>query len=231
MQSTASSAAYATGNMVVGVFPAMLLLSVSPARPGGIQAHWFTLAAWIACVAALGVTLAIPLKRQLINRERLAFPSGTAAAIMLDGLHRTTTAVRARTRTLFAAIALGAVLPVLRDLRGWAVIGPSSKLFDWLPRISAGGHSYAASDAGLVLRSQPAGRGRRGVRGGWRTTVVDVRRRAGHGVRCSGRSRSRVGTWRDRTWATRSPATARLGQRVGRGRDLARRTARWSRTR
>src|SRR5690349_18254144 len=30
MQSTASSAAYATGNMVVGVFPAMLLLSVTP---------------------------------------------------------------------------------------------------------------------------------------------------------------------------------------------------------
>src|SRR4051812_20544446 len=43
MQSTASSAAYATGNMVVGVFPATLLLSVSPAAPGGIQPHWAAL--------------------------------------------------------------------------------------------------------------------------------------------------------------------------------------------
>jgi OPT family oligopeptide transporter len=151
MQSTASSAAYATGNMVVGVFPAMLLLSVSPAAPGGVQPHWAALAAWIACVAALGVTLAIPLKRQLINRERLPFPSGTAAAIMLDSLHRSAAGVRSRTRTLVAAIAAGAILPVLRDLRGMAVIGPSSKLFDWLPRITAGGASYAASDAGLVL--------------------------------------------------------------------------------
>jgi uncharacterized oligopeptide transporter (OPT) family protein len=152
MQSTASSAAYATGNMVVGVFPAMLLLSVSAAAPAGVQPHWAALAAWIACVAALGVTLAIPLKRQLINRERLPFPSGTAAAITLDGLHRGGGGgSRSRTRVLLAAIAAGAVLPVLRDLRGLAVIASSSKPFDWLPRRSIGGASYAASDAGLVL--------------------------------------------------------------------------------
>src|SRR5882672_6746439 len=108
MQSTASSAAYATGNMVVGVFPAMLLLSVTPAAPAGVQPHWAALAAWIACVAALGVVLAIPLKRQLINRERLPFPSGMAAAIMLDSLHRSATAVRSRGRVLVAAIAAGA---------------------------------------------------------------------------------------------------------------------------
>src|SRR5262249_33553436 len=124
MQSTASSAAYATGNMVVGVFPAMLLLT-------GGQPHRAALAAWIACVAALGVTLAIPLKRQLINRERLPFPSGTAAAIMLDSLHRSAADVRSRTRMLVAAIVAGAILPVLRDLRGMAVISQSSKLFDW----------------------------------------------------------------------------------------------------
>src|SRR5262245_30457906 len=140
MQSTASSAAYATGNMVVGVIPAMLLLSVSAAHPAGVQTHWAALAAWIACVAALGVTLAIPLKRQLINRERLPFPSGTAAAIMLDGLHRASGA-RSRAWPLAVAIAVGAALPVLRDLRGFAVIGPSSKLLDWLPRISTRGGS------------------------------------------------------------------------------------------
>ena len=151
MQTTASSAACATGNMVVGVFPAMLLLSVSAAAPGGVQPHWAAVAAWIACVSALGVTLAIPLKRQLINRERLPFPSGTASAITLHGLHHRAAGVASRTRTLFAAIAAGAALPVLRDIRGLAVIGQSSRLFDWLPRISAAGASYAASDTGLVL--------------------------------------------------------------------------------
>jgi uncharacterized oligopeptide transporter (OPT) family protein len=151
MQSTASSAAYATGNMVVGVFPAMLLLSVSPAHPAGVQEHWITLAAWIASVAALGVTLAIPLKRQLINRERLPFPSGTAAAIMLDGMHRAVVSVRSRTRILFAALAAGAALPLVRDIRGHSLIGGSSKLFDWLPAISVDGKRYPVSDAGLVV--------------------------------------------------------------------------------
>src|SRR5215470_17000710 len=125
MQSTASSAAYATGNMVVGVFPAMLLLSVSAAAPAGAQPHWAAVAAWIACVSALGVMLAIPLKRQLINRERLPFPSGTASAITLHSLHRRAGGVESRTRTLFAAIAAGAALPLLRDIRGLAVIGSS----------------------------------------------------------------------------------------------------------
>ncbi|MBL0214346.1 MAG: OPT/YSL family transporter [Myxococcales bacterium] len=153
MQSTASSAAYATGNMVVGVIPAMLLLSVSPGHPLGTQLHWAALAAWIACIAALGVTLAIPLKRQLINRERLAFPSGTAAAIMLHGLHHddARNAARSPGRIVAAAISIGAALPIVRDLRAIALIGPSSRVFDWLPRFSIGGTSYAPSDAGLVL--------------------------------------------------------------------------------
>jgi uncharacterized oligopeptide transporter (OPT) family protein len=59
--------------------------------------------------------------------------------------------VRSRTRALFAAIAVGAVLPLVRDIRGFALIGGSSRLFDWLPGVSAGGARYAASDAGLVL--------------------------------------------------------------------------------
>ncbi|MEO8700823.1 MAG: OPT family oligopeptide transporter [Kofleriaceae bacterium] len=140
MQSTASSAAYATGNMAVGVIPALLLMGTQPSS--------FALAAWIACIAALGVTLAIPLKRQLVNRERLAFPSGTAAAIMLHGLHRGGTAITANLRVLAAALGLGALLPILRGL---SVIGASSRVFDWLPRWSAGGATYAVSDAGLVV--------------------------------------------------------------------------------
>lgn len=142
MQSTASSAAYATGNMAVGVIPALLMLSVSSASPRGVQPSPFALAAWIACIAALGVTLAIPLKRQLVNRERLAFPSGTAAAIMLHGLHRSGAALRTQVRVLLAAIGLGASIPVLRDLRGVTLIGSSSRIFDWIP---------SASSAGLVL--------------------------------------------------------------------------------
>lgn len=151
MQSTASSAAFATGNMVVGVVPALLLLSVSPAHPAGTPLAWPALAAWIAAVGALGVCLAIPFKRQLVDRERLPFPSGTAAAVMLHGLHRAGERTRLATRGLLAALAGGAAVPVLRDLRGVEVLGRASPVFDWLPRWTVGGVGYRMSDLGLVL--------------------------------------------------------------------------------
>jgi uncharacterized oligopeptide transporter (OPT) family protein len=128
MQSTASSAAYATGNAVVGAIPAVLLMT-------GEQPSWPLLAAWVATTALLGIAIAIPLKRQLIDRERLAFPSGTAAAVMLEGLER---GERAPLKRLFGAIGASALLVVLRDLA--RVIPPSSRPF-----------GAAAAKYGLVL--------------------------------------------------------------------------------
>jgi putative OPT family oligopeptide transporter len=43
--------------------------------------------AWVFFLAVLGVTMAIPMKRQMINIEQLRFPSGTAAAETLRALH------------------------------------------------------------------------------------------------------------------------------------------------
>src|SRR5690606_16516753 len=43
--------------------------------------------AWIFFLAVLGVTMAIPMKRQMINIEQLRFPSGIAAAETLRALH------------------------------------------------------------------------------------------------------------------------------------------------
>jgi OPT family oligopeptide transporter len=43
--------------------------------------------AWIFFLSVLGVTMAIPMKRQMINIEQLRFPSGIAAAETLRALH------------------------------------------------------------------------------------------------------------------------------------------------
>lgn len=134
MQSTASSAAYATGNMVVGVIPALLLMN-------GSQPAWWAIAAWIACIAGLGVVLAVPLKRRLINREPLAFPSGTAAAILLHGLH-TGAAVGVRVRVLVGGLVAGALLPILR---GAGLIAGGTQLVDGLVL----DHSLLAAAAGV----------------------------------------------------------------------------------
>lgn len=61
------------------------LLSREPGQP---PATW-QMMVWFAVIAAMGVFVAIPIKRQLINREALAFPTGTATAETIRSIHQT----------------------------------------------------------------------------------------------------------------------------------------------
>ena len=80
MQSTASSAGYSTGGTLISAFAAFIILNGHPLPLG------LTLA-WVFFLAVLGVTMAIPMKRQMINIDQLRFPSGIAAAETLQALH------------------------------------------------------------------------------------------------------------------------------------------------
>lgn len=80
MQSVASAAGYMTGGGTVAAIPGLMLLMQSP-----IPAHQIFV--WITALAFLGVFMAIPMKRQMINQEQLRFPSGVAAAATLRSLH------------------------------------------------------------------------------------------------------------------------------------------------
>jgi hypothetical protein len=80
MQSTASSAGYSTGGTLVSAFAAYILLN-ERTMPVPLMMGW------VFFLAILGVTMAIPMKRQMINIEQLRFPSGIAAAETLRALH------------------------------------------------------------------------------------------------------------------------------------------------
>jgi uncharacterized oligopeptide transporter (OPT) family protein len=80
MQSTASAAGYSTGTTLISAFSAYILITGAPVPLG------FTLV-WVFFLAVLGVTMAVPMKRQMINIEQLRFPSGVAAAETLRALH------------------------------------------------------------------------------------------------------------------------------------------------
>jgi uncharacterized oligopeptide transporter (OPT) family protein len=82
MQSTASSAGYSTGGTLVSAFAAYILLN-NQTLPLPLMFGW------VFFLAVLGVTMAIPMKRQMINTEQLPFPSGIAAAETLRALHAT----------------------------------------------------------------------------------------------------------------------------------------------
>jgi OPT family oligopeptide transporter len=70
----------------VGVVPAMeFLLKTSEGAP--INLDLWRLIVWGVGLCLFGVVFGVPLRRQVIVRERLKFPSGTATALMISVLH------------------------------------------------------------------------------------------------------------------------------------------------
>lgn len=107
MQSTASAAGYSTGCTVALAAGALLLITGDAGRMG-----WIPLTIWVFAVAVLGVLLAIPMKRQMINREQLPFPTGIAAAQTLRSLHAEGAGAVKQARLLVEALLAGGLTGV-----------------------------------------------------------------------------------------------------------------------
>ena len=99
MSSTASAAGYTTVGVQVSTIAAFILINDKP-----MPAGW--LIAWVMCVAVLGVTMAIPMKRQIINVEQLPFPGSIAGAETLQLLvAESKSSVRSASALVLAAAA------------------------------------------------------------------------------------------------------------------------------
>lgn len=109
MSSAASAAGYMSSAGLVSAMPALYLTT-------GRLLTSLELGLWLGAVSLLGVFMAIPLKRQLVNIDRLPFPSGIATAETLRSLHTAGGAAVAKARSLFVAAAAGGGLAVWRDL-------------------------------------------------------------------------------------------------------------------
>jgi putative OPT family oligopeptide transporter len=108
MQSTANAAGFSVGGTMASAIAAMLMIT-------GQQMGFWTLFGWNVFLAVIGVAMAVPLKRQMINFEQLKFPSGTAAAETLRSLHSRGGAALLKARALGLAGLLGAAVAWLRD--------------------------------------------------------------------------------------------------------------------
>jgi OPT family oligopeptide transporter len=78
-------------------------------------------------ISWLGVFLAVPTKRQMINYEQLPFPSGTAAATTLRTLHARGGEAARQAKALLYSGALGALITWLRDA--------NASWLSWYPKI------------------------------------------------------------------------------------------------
>ncbi|KAF6262322.1 OPT superfamily oligopeptide transporter [Scenedesmus sp. NREL 46B-D3] len=72
---------------LVGIIPALGLLTEEEHPAGPILLSPWQLLAWCAALAFFGVFVAVPLRQQTIIREKLRFPSGTATASVIRTLH------------------------------------------------------------------------------------------------------------------------------------------------
>jgi uncharacterized oligopeptide transporter (OPT) family protein len=117
MQSTASSAGYSTGGTLISAFAAWMLIN-DAAMPLPVMLGWVFL------LSVLGVTMAIPMKRQMINIEQLRFPSGIAAAETLRALY----AVGGRGMRSAKALAWAGLLALIGKLWAEGLVLLSAKL-------------------------------------------------------------------------------------------------------
>jgi putative OPT family oligopeptide transporter len=102
MQSTASAAGSSTGSTIVGSISALLMIR-------GEHLPFLTLLLWIIFLAILGVMMAVPMKRQMINVEQLRFPSGVAAAQTLRSLYAAGTEATRKAKSLVVSGVVGAL--------------------------------------------------------------------------------------------------------------------------
>ena len=163
MQSTASAAGYSTGGTFVSAIAALLMIQ-------GVHLPIWVLVVWTFFLAILGVTLAIPMKRNMINQEKLKFPSGLAAASTLQSLYADGREATKKARALMWSGLVGAIVPFLIDahfiidkIKTTAdavvyktLLPGSSKLFDWLPhvgtKLNESGVSEIAKPSDWTLR-------------------------------------------------------------------------------
>lgn len=73
------------------------------------------LALWVAVILFLGLFMAIPMKRQMINVEDLKFPTGYATSEVLKGMYAEGGDAVKKARALFGALGLGLVIAWWRD--------------------------------------------------------------------------------------------------------------------
>jgi len=103
---TVQSAATVSSAGLVAPIPALAMLT-------GQTLTWWPLAMWVFSVCLVGITVAIPLRRQMLIVDKLPFPSGLATAEMLREMYAQGAEALARVKMLLFAALAAAVVKLL----------------------------------------------------------------------------------------------------------------------
>ena len=132
LTTVASGAGYMTGGGNMAAYGALIMVIASAPQLMLTTPNAAPMIAWFGVIAALGVFVAIPIKRQLINKEGLAFPTGTATAETIRAIHEAaerTDKQPGLSKAAWLGIGglVGAILAWVRD--AWAMLPGTYALF------------------------------------------------------------------------------------------------------
>lgn len=113
MASTSSAAGYFTGAGLTSAIPALYMST-------GFQLPPLQLAIWILAISFLGVLLAVPMRRQMIDVDRLPFPEGLAYAETIRSLHAGPSAGGKQARALLLGALAGGAAKLAGGVLGFA---------------------------------------------------------------------------------------------------------------
>ncbi len=124
--SSASAAGYFSSAGMVSAIPALYLTS-SRTLTG------WELALWITAISFVGVLMAVPMRRQMIDVDRLAFPSGIACATTIRSMHEHAKEALAKARSLMAGALAAALFEIPNSISKFGrVVNPIT----WAEKIS-----------------------------------------------------------------------------------------------
>lgn len=114
--SVASVIGMTTTHTVVSAFGALMLLHLGMGENDYVT-EWYKMVPMIFFAALTGTCIAVPLKRSLINEERLRFPSAIASAETLRSLYAKdgSETTKRKVNTLLSALGFGAVLGLVKQ--------------------------------------------------------------------------------------------------------------------
>jgi hypothetical protein len=125
MQSTASAAGYSTGSTIATAFGALLLIDPrSPHYP------WHVVGAFTLLTGLMGVLLAIPMKRQMINHEQLPVSVRHRRRTTLRSLYSEGRDAVRQAYALVVALVAGTVIGVLNT--GEGTLAALDRFFAWM---------------------------------------------------------------------------------------------------
>lgn len=108
-QTAASSAAAVSSAGLVASVPALTMLT-------GYQFTWPVLATWVFSVCLVGIAVGAGIRRQMLEVQKLPFPSGIAAAATLKEIHGTGSDAADRVKVLAGAGVVAALVKLSEKL-------------------------------------------------------------------------------------------------------------------